>query len=530
MRLGAGKRRPVAAILAAALLAALAAGSGCTKAVRFPKASVAREAGADGLTEAYDTDGDGRPDYFTTENAAGRKVRIACGADGDGRPDGAIDLDAISPAECRHVVIILDGIPYSVAESMYDEGRLRLFHPPSRVIPPFPAMTDTALADVFGARPCGAVESLYFDHASNRMVGGDLKYLSMENESWVRDLDYRAPSVMDGISYVWPERVFTAELADLEKLLEQDDHRDVTAYLVSTAGMDSRYGEKGMRLALSTVDRLAEQLVRDSKGRIKITIMADHGHTLRRGRRIDFAGLLRKRGWHIAGSLTGPRDAVVVEYGLLTCATFNTQSPVELAADVAEIEGVDLAACREGDAVIVCGVHKGKAVIERQGDRYRYRALEGDPLRLAPIVQQLRAEGKLDADDFAADADWRQATTLHDYPDPLDRLWRAFHGIVEHTPDVIASLDRDHYTGAPVKVVCFPLMQSTHGDMSALSTTFIMSMAGPLPPVLRSREVAGALENVLGRPWPPKREAAQPEDAAPEDAAPAQKPNGIAPG
>ena len=70
---------------------------------------------------------------------------------------------------------------------------------------------------------------------------------------------------------------------------------------------------------------------------------------------------------------------------------------------------------------------------------------------------------------------------------------------------VLASLDRGHYAGSTVKVFWFPRIQSTHGDLGPTSTTFILSTAGPLPPVLRSRDVSGALSALFGRPWPPAR-------------------------
>lgn len=492
--------------MAVLVLLALAAAAGCTAPVRFPAVALAQQQTADGLLQAYDTDGDKRADYFTTQDADGRKVRIAYDTSGDGKPDSFVDLDAIRLPQCRHLVFILDGMPYEVVEAYRQEGGLRLFHPPSRLISTYPSMTDLALADLFHSSPCLGLEALYFNHRTNRLAGGDADYLAMKNEAWVHHLDYRAGTIWDPIAYVYPDQVFDKELGDVRKLFDRRDRRQLSAYLVSTAGLATRDGIAGMLKQLDVIDRLAEELVWETRGLVKVTILSDHGHTLMRSRRIDFRPALKQKGWRITDRLGGPRDVVPIEYGLVTYASFATRNRAGLAADLVTCEGVRLVSYAEGDTVAVRNAD-GQGLIERRGDRYRYRATGDDPLQLLPVLADLKAKGRCDADGFVADRVLFEATAAHVYPDALDRLWRVFHGLAENVPDVIVDLAEGYYAGLESRAAWYRTAASTHGDLErSSSTAVILSTAGPLPPVLRSRDVPEAMEALTGEPWPAPRE------------------------
>ena len=479
---------------------------GCAAARRPAAPLPAESPAAARFQRSYDTDGDGRPDYFTALDEKGRVVRIAYDSNHDGGPDDVVDLDRISPASARHVVLILDGVPFTLVETCYREGLLRLFHPPARLISTFPSMTDIALADELGsARPTG-YEALYFDRAANRLAGGDRAYLDMKNEPWAERLDYRAGTMLDALGYLHPDWAFGEELKALEKLFGQREG-DLTGYFVSTAGVGSRAGEQGLRSVLAEVNRVTEKMVRQTRGRVKFTMLADHGHTLTHCRRIDFRNFLKERGWRIAKGLDGPRQVVPIEYGLLTYASFATRDKEALAEALLGHEGVTFATYPENGSVVVRAKGGGLAFVERRGDRYSYRAAAGDPLGYGPVVEQLRAWGRLDADRFAADADWFLFTATHRYPDAPARLYRAFHGLTLNAPDVIANLNAGYCAGAASKKAWIPYMASTHGDLGrASSTTFLMSTAKPLAPrVFRTEEVPAVITGLAGRPWPARQ-------------------------
>lgn len=506
LRPGACRLRLSGVRLAALGLGIAFLAAGCAGPLRFPSASLAEKETSAGLVRAYDTNGDKRADYFTTQSPDGRIDRIAYDTNGDGAVDSFVRLDDIPFDDCRHIVFVLDGVPYDLVEAFRAKGRLRLFYPPARVISTYPSMTDLALAEVFvSPKPLG-FESLYYDHRANRLAGGSGDYLSLKNGAWARVVDYRAGTILDPIAYIYPNYVFARELDDFTNLLARRDRRHVIGYFVSTAGLATREGVRGIEKALDAVDRLSHQLVAESRGLVKITVLADHGHTLKRCEHIDFRKFLSDKGWRVTDRLNGPRDVAPVEFGLITYASFAAHDRPALAADLLQHDGVRLTLYQEGGAIVV-RTRDSEARIERRDDRYRYRASAGDPLQLAPILERLKAEGKVDADGFVADRDLFLATTVHRYPDPLDRLWRAFTAMAENVPDVIADLADGYYAGAATRATWFDSAASTHGDLGRMSsTTFIMSTAGLLPGPLRSRDIPQALERLTGEPWPPCRE------------------------
>ena len=494
------------AIFALALLAATLA-TGCAMPLQFPTAPLSVQETPDGHVRSYAVTHPGKADSFATENADGRTVRIAYDPMGEGKPTTFVNLDEIRLPDCRHVVIVLDGMPYDVVEAYRKKGGLRLFYPPSRMIPPYPAFTDLSLSDAFASARCFAFEALHFDHHLNRIVGGDSDYLSMKNESWARKCDYRADTLYDAISYMYPEPVFHKELADVLKLLDLHDRSTVIMYFVSTAGLATRQGEAGQIKIIEAIDRFCEEMTWRTRGLMKFTIFSDHGHTMQTCKRIDFKSQLTAKGWRVADHLEKPRDVVLVEYGLVTNAIFCTKDRPALAGDLAQVKGVRFA-CYEDGGTIAVRAANGNATIERRGDSFRYRAAEGDPLKLLSIFEKLKADGKLDADGFAPDRVLFDATATHIYPDACERLWRGFHGLVEEVPDVIADIDRGYFAGMESRANAVGgTIASTHGDLERVSSTAVlMSTAGPLPPILRVRDLPKAMQMLTGQSWPPAAE------------------------
>jgi len=512
------------------LAAIMFAAAGCAMPVKFPAAPITptgadtpdAQAGAAqaGAVLAYDTSGGNRPDYFTTLNAEGREYLIGYDPGRTGKPTSVVNLDEVPVAGVQQIVFILDGVGYEVVQEFRKEGRLRLFHPPARVISTFPAMTDIALGDIFRTAPCVGLEVRYFDAAANRIVGGDADYFSMKNEDWARACDYRAPILIDAISYVYPDAMYNHELGEFLKLFERRDRPMIVAYFVATAGLGTREGLEGQRKVLDRIDRLCEELVFRTRGLVKITLLSDHGHTLTKAAHADFKTYLAGKGWRPGEKLERPRDVVQVEYGYITYASFCAAAAerADLAKDLIGHPAVDLVTYEDGEAVAVESP-AGKALVERRGGRYRYRPVTGDPLQLAPLIDAAKkadAAGKsdaavFDADGFADDRAWLRLTFTHRYPDALDRLWRCFHGMVGHTPDVIASLKPEYYSAA-LRPIYNPSIASTHGDLELRSSSaFIMSTSMPIEPrwpLLRSRDLPDVLPVLTGRPWPPPRRSA----------------------
>lgn len=471
--------------------------------MHFPAQSIPSAAQAAGAIAAYDTDGDGQADFFTFADPTGRITRLGYDATPAGQAEHIVDLDKPAAATRRHLVIILDGLGYPVVKGYYDSGGLRLFYPPSRVIAPYPTLTDLALEDALGYVPCEAFEARYYDRARGRIVGGSWAYLTGANQPYNRLLDYRASLIWDALGYVSPWKVFGKEVNDLARLLARSDRQEILSYLVSSAGISTAEGAEGQKRALALVDRLVHQAVWSSRGVIQVTLLSDHGHSYTPGKQLRLDEYLKSKGWRLTDAPRRQRDVAYVRFGLETYASFGCPRPAELAADLAECPGVTVASFAEGDSVVVRSAGGARAVIRKKAERYSYDAQTGDPLKLRGILASLRA----DAEGFYDDREVFAATADHEFPDPLQRLWRAHFSVAKCVPDVIVSLANEYYSGAPsfggsVKVA------STHGGLNrANSTTFIMSTAGPLPALMRSADIPAAMTTLLGRPWPANKPA-----------------------
>lgn len=510
-------------LLVPALMALLAAG--CQPAVNFPAHSLQSAAVAAGAFGAYATHGGAKADFFTFAAPDGRINRIGYGTDANGVCLDLVDLDAIAFDQCRHLVIVLDGFGYDLVNEFYDAGGLRYCHAPSRVLSTYPPMTDLALADVFECGNCANFEAMYYDPNTRSIQGGSSAYLAGKNEPYNTALQYRADMIMDAVSYLYADSVWSHELNGVKKLFDQNKTRELNAYFVSSAAVSTREGAEGQRMVLRGVDRLINQIMCETRGKVKVTITADHGHSYTAATRIALEKYLTDKGWRLVDHVENPKDVAYVRFGLETYAAFGASNPPELAKDLIECPGVELASYAQGDRVIVLGSGQdanadsslrttapnwtklaagpgaGSAAISKKGNRYKYEATTGDPLMLKATLSHLKAdsEGYYDANELMA------ATMTHYYPGALERMWRAHFELARTRPDVIVSLCDRFYSGSTAFAGAVSIA-STHGALNYWnSTTFLMSSVGPLPPYMRSAQVRAALSKLIGQTWPMKK-------------------------
>ena len=475
---------------------------------RFPKQPVQRPH----QRLAYDLNDDKRDDYWQDVGANGQKLVLRFDNNGDGQPDESIRLDKPPPANALHVIIFLDGVPFDLIQDLHAAGRFRLFPPPSRLTSVFPAMTDLALARAFSVGPCLGYEALYFDVRRNRLSHGNQVYLSGCNAPWTSKMDYRCRINWDAVMYLNPPAVWRHELDGFACTIQSAENGPVCLYTVATSGLGMRGGGDAIREFLETIDDLCEQVTHQRQGKVRFTLLADHGIGGTPSQRISFRPLLTEAGLRMSKSVDDDSEVVIPEYGLVTCAVAHTRKPERVADVILKHEATDLvmypAARPRDDQVVLPGASGGgnapapiivrnstaRAEIHRRGARFVYRAVAGDPLKLTPVLDRLTAEGKAAPDGSASDDDWFEATTAHDYPDPLHRIWCAFEQscLVENPADVIVSLKEGYACGSKLFSMMINIA-GTHGSLAQQSNTFIMSNAVPLPPVLRVDDVIRAL-------------------------------------
>ncbi|MFQ5807791.1 MAG: hypothetical protein ACE5I3_15195 [Phycisphaerae bacterium] len=445
---------------------------------------------------AFDTNRDKKADFWQYQRADGRKHALAYATDESGRAGERIELDAIDASECPHFLIVLDGVPFELVDQLYRQGHFRFFHPPSRVICCFPAMTDLALSELFQTGRCLAYQARYFDREANRLSDGNRVYLSGRNSPWLTKMNYRCSFWWDARGYLDPQAVFDHEMKGIARTFRAIDAGEGCAYSVGTAGLGTRGGRAAIIEYLRTVDRLCEQILFERRGRVKLTLTADHGHNLVENRRISFRDVLAAGGYRQNKSLRGPRDVVVISYGLVTYAAFFTPDPAGVADCLLQHEDVEFACYPADGGIVVCD-RAGRARIAKGKSGFVYDSREADPLKLAPIIGQLRRGGKVSADGEIDGPALFDATLDHEYPDPLARVWGAFHDLVENPPDLIVNLRDGACYGSRFFHTMIGKVSSTHGSLNRMNcTTFVLTTLGTLSPALRTRDILPALEEL----------------------------------
>lgn len=481
----------------------------------FPLVPTERRVLADGgVTRGYDTNRDGRVDFVEQLSAEGIIQVLHYDTNGDGRLDLDVALSGIAPDEHRDLIILLDSVPFEVVQSAYEHGRLRMFHPPSRIISPFPVMTDLCFSEFFGVTPSPGVESQYYN--GKTLTGGLSTYLGGGNARWLRQVDYHMQPLAHASAYLDSHPWFMHELGQIERLFFTQETESFVGYCVGTSALGAQYGRNGHYAGLVALDRFCQSVLHRTRGRVRITLLSDHGHNLVQSERALIPEMLRQVGYRVTNSLQRAGDVVVPQFGVVTCAAIHTKSPERVAGDVTGIEGVDLAIYvdQSGDVIVLsrggsarisrsqpaAGVTGASDDSDDQHDgrggedvRYRYVTQRGDPLSLNPILSELKSRGLVDTDGFVADRDLLRATLHHTYPDGVHRLWRAFHGLIEHPPDVMVSITDGWHTGS-VTIAKLRTMYATHGNLNELgSTGFAMTTAGELPADLRMEDLQKAL-------------------------------------
>ena len=491
------RRRSALPLKVAAALSLAALGGlsmfGCASPVRRHM-PVAQHAEGDRKVLAFDMQRAGRPDYWEYLEGDGRVHAIAF-AEASGQPGSPLVLDEMDQSSIPHFVILLDGVPFHMVEEARRDGLFRLFYAPSKVICCYPSMTDLALSDVMHAGACYSLQALGFDRTRNCKCGGSSAYLSSDNAPWVAKVNYRASPWWDGLMYLDPQKVFNHELQGLKKTFAKFEEGEAYGYAVGTAGLGTRYGREGVSKYLCEIDAFCRQLVYERCGRVRITLAADHGHDLTHAQLVSFRDVLEAGGYRETESLRERRDVVVIAFGLVTYAEFYTQDAAGVAQCLLNHEGVEFTCYAAGDKVVIQDCEGFACISQGPGGELRYDSSRGDPLKLNPILERLAHAGKIaPSGEIDAEAMF-YATVEHEYPDPVARVWRAFHGLVQSPPDVIASLRSGYCHGSRFFYEAIGRdVASTHGGLRRdTSTTFVMSMLGDLPPVLRSQDILPAL-------------------------------------
>ena len=451
----------------------------------------------------YDTDGDGKADFCRRDT------------DGDGVVDlylydddrnGSFEKEIRAPRKgtpvTRHLIVFADSVPFSLMEKLWREGRFRDFFPPGRMISTFPSDTNPAFTEMMGTEKPPGVEDRYYDRAANAVRGGFMDHVKGRNASSDKTFHsvfgYEQNPRYGALIYLAPYLVSDHDLEKFEKTFRKLDAETppgtpLILYVGSTDAIGHREGARGMTRQLEKLDGILADFIRRKRGKLRISLFSDHGNNLVRSERmIDLAGWLKRNGYRLRGNrLRGPKDVVAPHLGLVNEVNLYTrrENRAPLADILRKLEGVDFVIYRSDEAEFMVADATGRARITREGSKYRYEIIDGDPLDLKTIIDAMRERGLLDGRGFADDGAWFEATKAHRYPDILRRLVTAMTNHIVNRPDLYLSLRDGYCYGTPLFLHMIDL-KGTHGSALAGSTNGIaMDTTRRLPDYLRAADL-----------------------------------------
>jgi len=374
------------------------------------------------------------------------------------------------------LLLCLDGVPHKLIEQERSRGLFDAFHPPARLLSPFPTMTNVALSAMLGASPPAGYESLYFDRSAQELRGGIKKYLGRRTpdkipSSYMDDLDYQEPLPFEFLIYVAPEKVWRADMQRFrERFRAAPQNRDYFAFLKATDGLLHAQGPERLAVALESLDRILKEIQAYCGEETEIVMFSDHGMNLEENRRVNLATALRQQGFQVTIPAFG-----LCSYAALYCQ--DSDRLPEIARASAEVTGIDFAVYKDR-AEVVIESDRGQARIEHEPatDSYRYHTVSGDPLELSRF-----------GDEFATDAIWFERTAGHRYPNAVSNIYKSlFTPRVKHTADILLSLNDGYYYGWSA-FGRFVRLAATHGNaLQGSSNAFLMSTHRTLPQFVRA--------------------------------------------
>lgn len=443
----------------------------------------------------YDRKGSGFADCCEQLGPDGRIVRIGYST-GPAHTE-YVTLADIPPAEQKHLILLLDSVPFEMAREAYEGGRFRYAFPPGRVIAPFPVMTDLSFSEFFGNSPSPGIESQYFN--GERLTSGYETYASGGNVAWQKYVDWRLHPMLHVEAYLDPYPWIDHELRKIREGFLASSKPAFVGYVVGASAVGAKYGRDGHLYGLLHVDRMCQELLFETRGRARFTMLSDHGHYFaEHSYRVALSDLLEDLGYRTGKRMRRSTDLIVPEFGMVSSAVIHTHQPERVARDALSINGVEIAAYMSGDEMIVLG-RSGRARVTQQGDRFRYDYRQGDPLELMPVIDTLMQKGLADREGYVSDRELFLGSADSAFPDAVARLWRAFHGLVEHAPDVVLSLEQAYFVGDPSMTSLIRLI-GVHGSLRPQSSEgFALTAAGTLPPVERMADLRASLQK-LGVP------------------------------
>src|SRR3954466_4892099 len=240
------------------------------------------------------------------------------------KTNGENGIERAGMSRPRRLLLCLDGVPYEVLKAAKGRGMFDNFGEPSRLLSPFPTMTNIALSRMLGATPPLGYESLYFDKRARELRGGIGKYIGRRTpdkmpSSYMDELDYQEPLPFEFLVYVAPETIWRADMRRFhERFRRAPQTRDFFAFLKGTDGLMHIRGAERLTVALSSLDRILKKIHASCGDETEVVLFSDHGMNMEENKRVNLQTHLGRHGYVVRDHLQGQnrRCVSVPAFGL----------------------------------------------------------------------------------------------------------------------------------------------------------------------------------------------------------------------
>jgi hypothetical protein len=373
----------------------------------------------------------------------------------------------------QRLVLALDGIPYDVFVELQRQGYFTDFHPAARMVSTFPSLSDVAFAAIGGSEPPEGYQQMRFDPAQNKVVGTVMGSLSSQARPNVGEDSRSYSSLHRIIGYLAPYHVSLREMREIGREVLSSRKETFVAYLETSDAVLHVEGRRAAEKFLIQLDAFLQDLqtrVRTRTGReLLVDIVSDHGSTMVKGRIVPVERLLRHCGFQRRDRIAHPYDVAYSLAGIIGSVAITTsgEHAEEAARCLAVADGVDLVAIDRGDTIGIL-TSDGEGEVRLAGtapEAYDYRVLRGDPLGLLQGITAVTEHRFDESSLFAQTLDAQR-------PDPLRRLWWAFHGDVQEPSTILVSLADGYEAGTSLVRALAGIRGrvGTHGSMTRLAS------------------------------------------------------------
>lgn len=390
------------------------------------------------------------------------------------------NTDALQQTAPQRLILALDGVPYDLFIELQKKGHFSDFRPAARMVAPFPSLSDVSFSAISGIEPPKSYQVVHYDPVRNRVVGNTMSSLSSPAHPILPSDSTEYSSMHRMFGYMVPYNTALYDMRQIGREFLSSRKQTFIAYLEQSDAVLHVQGRAESIRFLEQLDLflqdLQQQVTARTGRKLLIDVVSDHGSTLEHGRFVDLNKHLNDCGFNRNNRIAKPNDVAYTLAGIIGSAavTARPESVTQVAQCMAGIEGVGLVAVDRGDRVLVLSDDGSEAEIwpaTGNEEAYIYKNLVGDPINLLPAKTKSPAQIRF------LEADLFRKTVDHEYPDPLRRLWRAFHGAVQMPSPILVSL-KDGYEVGNRTVYALANIRGragTHGSLTRKASLGILT-------------------------------------------------------